>query len=87
MVLTGVRRDSVSVGAGDFVATVVRPSIKANGIFSERGEAHVWFSDDARRYPVLLKSKFARFSLTLSLQSVVPGEVAEVATSVASASH
>jgi hypothetical protein len=87
VVLTGVRRDSVSVGAGDYVATVVRPSIKANGIFSEQGEAHVWFSDDARRYPVLLKTKFARFSLTLSLQSVVPGEVAEAATSVASASH
>jgi hypothetical protein len=87
VVLTGVRRDSVSVGAGDFVATVVRPSIKANGIFSEQGEAHVWFSDDARRYPVLLKTKFARFSLTLSLQSVVPGEVAEAASTVASASH
>jgi hypothetical protein len=87
VVLTGVRRDSVSVGAGDFAATVVRPSIKANGIFSEQGEAHVWFSDDARRYPVLLKSKFARFSLTLSLQSVVPGEIAEAATSIASASH
>ena len=87
VVLTGVRRDSVSVGAGDFAATVVRPSIKANGIFSEQGEAHVWFSDDARRYPVLLKTKFARFSLTLSLQSVVPGEVAAAETSVASASH
>ena len=89
VVLTGVRRDSVSVGAGNFAATVVRPTIKTNGIFSERGEAHVWFSDDARRYPVLLKSKFARFSLTLALESVVPGEVpaAVTTTAVASASH
>ena len=46
-------------------------TIKANGIFSENGEAQVWFSDDAHRYPVLLKSRFAKFSLTLSLQSVV----------------
>ena len=74
VVLTGLRREVVRVGAGDFVATVVRPSIKANGIFSEHGEAQVWFSEDARRYPVLLKSRFARFSLTLSLQSLVPGE-------------
>ena len=74
VVLTGLRQESVSVGAGSFNATVVRPSIKANGIFSENGEAQVWFSDDARRYPVLLKSKFAKFSLTLSLQSVVHGE-------------
>ena len=56
---------------------MVRPSIRANGIFSENGEAQVWFSQDARRYPVLVKSKFAKFSLTLSLQSVVPGETAD----------
>jgi hypothetical protein len=73
VVLTGLRQEAVRVGAGTFAATVVRPSIKANGIFSENGEAQVWFSEDARRYPVLLKSKFAKFSLTLSLQSVVPG--------------
>jgi hypothetical protein len=74
VVLTGLRREAVRVDAGVFPATVVRPSIKANGIFSDRGEAQVWFSDDARRYPVLLKSKFSKFSLTLSLQSVVAGE-------------
>lgn len=74
VVLTGLRQEAVRVGAGVFAATVVQPSIKANGIFSENGEAQVWFSEDARRYPVLLKSRFAKFSLTLSLQSVVPGE-------------
>jgi hypothetical protein len=84
VVLTGLRHESVRVGAGSFAATVVRPSIKANGIFSENGEAQVWFSDDARRYPVLVKSKFAKFSLTLSLQSVVPGESLPTTTSVAS---
>ena len=80
VVLTGLRREAVRVGAGVFPATVVRPSIKANGIFSEHGEAQIWFSEDARRYPVLLKSKFARFSLTLSLESVVPGEAITSAT-------
>ena len=72
--LTGLRQEAVRVGAGVFPATVVRPSIKANGIFSENGDAQIWFSEDARRYPLLIKSKFAKFSLTLSLQSVVPGE-------------
>jgi hypothetical protein len=83
VVLTGLRQEAVRVGAGNFFATVVRPSIKANGIFSENGEAQVWFSQDAQRYPVLVKSKFAKFSLTLSLQSVVPGEPADPHTSVA----
>jgi len=90
VVLTGLRQEAVRVGAGTFPATVVRPSIKANGIFSENGEAQVWFSEDARRYPLLVKSKFAKFSLTLSLQSVVQGGEAEetsVASTVAAPAH
>jgi hypothetical protein len=74
VVLTGLRQESVDVGAGSYSAIVVRPTIKTNGIFSENGEAQIWFSDDARRYPVLLKSRFAGFSLTLELKSVVSGE-------------
>jgi hypothetical protein len=70
VVLTGMREDTVNVGAGTFVATVVRPTIKTNGIFSENGQAEIWFSNDARRLPVQLKSRFAHFSLTLALQSV-----------------
>jgi hypothetical protein len=73
VILTGVRTETVGVGAGSFRATVVKPSIKANGIFAESGSAHVWFSDDAFRYPVLVKSKFSKFSLTLELKSVIPG--------------
>ena len=83
VVLTGLRNESVRVGAGSFATTVVRPSIKANGIFSENGEAQVWFSQDAHRYPVLVKSKFAKFSLTLSLQKVVAGEPSDALTEVA----
>jgi hypothetical protein len=76
VVLTGVREDTVSVGAGTFVTTIVRPTIKTGGIFSESGEAQVWFTNDERRLPVLLKTKFSRFSLTLSLESVTHGEFA-----------
>ena len=76
VVLTGLRHEQVKVGAGTFVATVVRPSIKTSGIFSEDGDAQVWFSNDAYRYPVQVKSKFSKFSLTLSLQSVTPGNAA-----------
>ena len=73
VVLTGLRQESVQVGAGSFDATVVQPSIKANGIFSEHGEAQVWFSDDAHRYPVLLRSKFSKFTLKLELESIDSG--------------
>ena len=74
VVLTGLRADTVSVDAGRFAATVIRPSIKANGIFSENGDAQLWLSSDANRYPVLVKSRFAKFSLTLELQTVKQGD-------------
>ncbi|MEO5814969.1 MAG: DUF3108 domain-containing protein [Gemmatimonadaceae bacterium] len=74
VVLTGLRQDTVSVQAGTFATTVVKPSIKANGLFSENGDAQIWFSDDASRIPVQVKTKFSRFSLTLSLVSATVGD-------------
>jgi hypothetical protein len=72
VVLTGLREDTVTVAAGTFATTVVRPSIKTSGIFSQNGDAQVWFTNDERRLPVMVKTHFAKFSLTLALQSVTP---------------
>jgi hypothetical protein len=85
VVLTGLRQESVRVGAGTFATTVVKPSFKAKGIFSENGEAQVWFSDDAHRYPVMVKSKFASFSLKLELQSITHSDTPEPVSAVAAA--
>jgi hypothetical protein len=73
VVLTGLRQENVTVDAGTFATTVVRPTIKTSGIFSEDGEAQVWFTDDANRYPVRVKAKFSKFSLNLELKSMTPG--------------
>ena len=79
VVLTGLREDTVTVAAGTFATTVVRPSIKTSGIFSQNGDAQVWFTNDERRLPVMVKTHFAKFSLTLSLQSITPGASTAVA--------
>ena len=76
VVLTGVREDTITVGAGTFATTVVRPTIKSRGIFSEHGDAQVWFTNDDRRLPVLVKTHFSKFSLTLALTSVTYANVA-----------
>jgi len=76
VVLTGVREDTVTVGAGTFATIIVRPTIKTGGLFSENGEAQVWFSNDDRRLPVQLKTRFSKFSLTLTLTSVTLGDAA-----------
>jgi hypothetical protein len=73
VVLTGLRTDTVTVQAGTFATTVIRPVIKTTGIFSQNGEAEVWLTDDTHRYPVQVRTRFARFSLKLSLESLVAG--------------
>lgn len=73
VVLTGLSQDTVKVGAGTFATTVVQPMIKTKGIFSEDGQARVWFTNDEYRYPVQVKAKFSKFSLVLSLKSVTRG--------------
>ncbi len=85
VVLTGLRRDTVTVAAGTYAAVVLRPTIRTTGIFSEGGDAQIWVSDDAARYPVQIRSHFARFSLTLTLEHVVPGVAPAERTALLSA--
>ena len=73
VVFIGDREDTVTVGAGTFATLMVRPRIKTSGIFSESGDAQVWFSNDERRLPVRVRTKFSRFSLTLALDSITTG--------------
>lgn len=67
-----LRRERVKVPAGTFDAVVVRPIIKARGIFSEDGRAEVWLTDDDRRIMVQMKSRLKIGSLNLYLKSYRP---------------
>jgi hypothetical protein len=73
VVIRAIRRDTVEVPSGRYPTVVVRPTIRAKGIFAEDGEAELWFSDDAHRILVQLKTKFAGFSLSLLLTEFRPG--------------
>jgi hypothetical protein len=68
VVIQVLRKERVEVPAGTFNTIVVRPIIKTRGLFSEGGEAEVYFSDDERRLVVRLESKVpvvGHFSLHL----------------------
>ena len=67
-----VRRERVTVPAGTFEAFVIRPTIKAKGIFAENGQAEVWISDDERRLVLQLKSRLSFGTLNLYLRSITP---------------
>jgi uncharacterized protein DUF3108 len=74
VVFAGLRKETVSVPAGTYTAVVVAPTIRTKGMFAEGGEAQVWFSDDDRRVPVQLKTKFGGFTIKLELQSATLGD-------------
>jgi hypothetical protein len=67
-----LRRERVTVPAGTFNAIVVQPIIKTRGIFSEKGQAEVWLSDDSTRMLLQVKSKLSFGSLNLFLKTYTP---------------
>jgi hypothetical protein len=71
-----LRRETVNIpGLGSFKTIVVQPILKTRGLFSEGGQAEVYFTDDSRRILVQLKSKVKVLkSLDMILESYSPGE-------------
>lgn len=67
-----LRKERVTVPAGTFNAIVIQPVIKTRGIFSEKGQAEVWLSDDPSRILLQVKSKLSFGSLNLYLKSYTP---------------
>ena len=67
-----LRKETVRVPAGEFETIVIRPIIKARGVFSEGGRAEVWLTDDDRRLMVQLKTHMKLGSLSLFLRSYTP---------------
>lgn len=66
-------RETVSTPAGRFNCVVIEPLLKAGGIFSNKGRLVIWLTDDARRMPVLMKSKVAIGSIKVVLQEYRTG--------------
>jgi hypothetical protein len=62
------RKEHIKVPAGEFDAIVVKPTIQSKGLFSEDGNAEVWFSDDSTRTLLRLKSKLPFGTLYLELK-------------------
>lgn len=68
-----LRKERIKVPAGTFDAIVVQPVIKTKGIFSEKGEAKIWLTDDAARVMVKMSAKVSFGTLTMSLTSLQHG--------------
>ncbi len=70
-----LRKETIKVPAGSYQTIVIQPVIKSKGIFSEKGHAEMWLTDDSRRLLVQMKTDLSIGSLNLYLRGYVPGNV------------
>jgi hypothetical protein len=62
-----LRRETIRTKLGEFRTVVIKPMLKSEGIFEQKGELLVWLTDDARHVPVKMKSKVIVGSVTATL--------------------
>jgi hypothetical protein len=68
-----LRRQTVRVPAGTFETIVLQPIIRTSGMFSEGGEAEVYYSVTGARQLVMLRARLSIGTLQLQLESFEPG--------------
>lgn len=70
-----VKRERMELPDGTKVeCLVLHPIIDTKGMFSKRSDTRIWLTDDERRLPVQIRSKFPFGTITLRLKDmVVPG--------------
>ena len=67
-----VKREKMELPDGTEVpCLVLHPVIDTKGMFSKRSETRLWLTDDARRLPVQIRSKFNFGTITLRLKEMV----------------
>jgi hypothetical protein len=64
-----LRTERIEVPAGRFDSLVLRPTIKAKGVFSENGRAQIWISNDENHLLLQMTSHLKFGTLSLHLRS------------------
>ena len=67
-----IGKETVDLPAGKFSTIVIQPIIKSRGIFSDKGEARIWLSDDKDRIMVQMRVKLKVATINLQLTSHRP---------------
>ncbi len=66
--------EKVKVPAGEYECLVVEPFLESDFLFKYEGGLTIWFTNDERNIPVLMKSKASIGSMILRLESYREGE-------------
>ena len=67
-------REKLKTSFGEFNTIKVKTYPKYEGVFQSKGEIYIWFTDDARRIPVLMKSMISIGSIVATLVDMRIGE-------------
>lgn len=78
IVVNVLKRETVTLPDGSKVsALVLNPVVgKESGLFSQRADARIWITDDARRIPVQIRSAQSWGTITLRLDKMTAGTTA-----------
>jgi Protein of unknown function (DUF3108) len=70
-----LKREKMELPDGSKVqCLVLHPTIETKGLFSKRSDTRIWLTDDLRRLPVQIRTKFPFGTITLRLRDMVlPG--------------
>lgn len=74
--IVALNREKVRTKAGEFDTIRTRAQVEFEGVFLDRGDVYVWFTDDARRLPVRMESKIKIGRIAAKLVEFRPGAVA-----------
>jgi hypothetical protein len=67
-----LKRERMELPDGSKVqCLVLHPVIDTKGMFSKRSDTRIWLTDDARRLPVQIRTKFPFGTITLRLRDMV----------------
>jgi hypothetical protein len=67
-----LKREKMDLPDGSKVSCLVlHPTIDTKGLFSKRSETRIWLTDDSRRLPVQIRTKFPFGTITLRLKDMV----------------
>jgi hypothetical protein len=73
-----LKKETIEVPAGKFKCIVIEPVMAEGGLFKNSGRLTIWVTDDARRMPVLMKSKIPVGSIDAVLQAYKSGGPAPI---------
>jgi hypothetical protein len=74
LVIRVLKREQMSLPDGSKVACLVlNPIIDDRGMFADRADARLWITDDARRLPVQIRSRYPFGTVTLKLEKMAGG--------------